>query len=49
MAVLAYTDVGTIVFGWGITFAVIGGYAAVLVRRGRSLSRRVRPEDRRWS
>ncbi len=46
---LAYTDVGTIVFGWGITVAAIGGYALALVRRGKRLSRVVPPEDRRWS
>lgn len=47
--VLAYTDIGTILAGWGLTVGGIGVYAFVLVRRGRALSRVVRPEDRRWS
>lgn len=46
---LAYTDIVTIVFGWGVTVFAVGGYAAVLVRRGRRLSRVVPPEERRWS
>jgi hypothetical protein len=49
MTILAYTDIGTIVVGWGVTVGVIGGYAAWLVRRGKQLSRTVPPEDRRWS
>lgn len=47
--VLAYSDVGTIVFGWGATAAGVAGYALWLARRGRTLSRTVPPEDRRWS
>ena len=46
---LAYTDIGTIAFGWGATVAGVAGYALWLVRRGRRLSRTVPPEDRRWS
>ncbi len=46
---LAYTDVGTILFGWGVTVCTVGGYATILIRRGRRLSRVVPPEDRRWS
>ncbi len=46
---LAYTDIGTIVFGWAVTVVGIGGYALVLIRRGKRLSRVVAPEDRRWS
>ncbi|WP_436793274.1 hypothetical protein [Actinospongicola halichondriae] len=46
---LAYTDIGTILVGWGVTVAAVGGYALVLIRRGKRLSRVVAPEDRRWS
>lgn len=48
-SLLAYSDVGTIVFGWGVTIAGVAGYGAWLVRRGRRLSRTVSQEDRRWS
>lgn len=34
--------------GWGIVIVVLVGYSIHLLRRGRSLSRRVPPEDRRW-
>lgn len=37
-----------IVIAWIVTFGAIGGYAAVVVRRGRQLSRRVAPDRRRW-
>ncbi|MDZ7674946.1 MAG: hypothetical protein U5K30_07755 [Acidimicrobiales bacterium] len=47
--IVAYTDVGTVVTGWGITTGVIAAYAWWMVRRGRLLSRSVPPEDRRWS
>ncbi|MDE0804025.1 MAG: hypothetical protein OSA99_11955 [Acidimicrobiales bacterium] len=47
--ILAYSDVGTIVFGWGVTAAGVAGYGFWLARRGRSLSRNVAPEDRRWT
>lgn len=47
--VLAYTDLGTILVGWGITAGTVAGYALLLVRRGKRLSRIVPPEDRRWS
>lgn len=47
--VLAYTDIGTILVGWGVTVGAVGVYALYLVRRGKALSRAVRPEDRRWS
>jgi len=33
---------------WGATAAVIGGYAAYVIRRGRELSKRVPSERRRW-
>lgn len=34
--------------GWLVTFGAVGVYAAVLIARGRRLSRQVPPEDRRW-
>ena len=46
---LAYTDLGTILVGWGVTVGTVAGYALLLVRRGKRLSRIVPPEDRRWS
>jgi hypothetical protein len=48
-ATLAMTHAGYVAAGWGVTFALGGGYAASLVLRGRRLSRQVPPEDRRWS
>jgi heme exporter protein D len=37
------------VFGsWGVVAAALAVYAARLVLRGRSLSRSVEPEHRRW-
>lgn len=33
---------------WGATVAVIGGYAALVLRRGRALSKRVPEDRRRW-
>jgi hypothetical protein len=37
-----------VALGWGASVALVGGYVAVLLRRGRTLARRLRPEDRRW-
>ena len=37
-----------VALGWGISVALIGGYVGVVLRRGRALARRVRPEERRW-
>ena len=37
-----------IIGSWGITFAALGGYAWVTIRRGKRLSRQVPPEARRW-
>ena len=37
-----------IIGAWGATVAVLGGYAASIIRRGRQLSRQVPPERRRW-
>jgi hypothetical protein len=35
--------------GWLLTFGLVAGYAAVTLRRGRLLSQKVAPEERRWS
>jgi len=42
------SDWGYVIAGWSITAVVIGAYAVWIVLRGRTLSRRVPPEDRRW-
>ncbi|MDH3752320.1 MAG: hypothetical protein OEU32_00505 [Acidimicrobiia bacterium] len=39
---------GYIIVGWSAAAGVLGAYAVRLVTRGRSLSRRVPPERRRW-
>lgn len=49
MGPLAMTHAGYLAVGWTIPLAVLGAYAARLVRRGRDLSAQVSPEDRRWS
>ena len=46
---IAMTHAGYIAAGWGGAAAVVGGYAAWVLRRGRTLSRQVPPEERRWS
>jgi heme exporter protein CcmD len=46
---IAMTHAGYVAAGWIATFAVIGGYALTVLRRGRTLSRQVPPEERRWS
>lgn len=46
---IAMTHAGYIAAGWLATSGLLGGYALVLVRRGRRLSRQVPPEERRWS
>lgn len=33
---------------WGLTVVVLGSYAAVVLRRGRDLSKRVPEDKRRW-
>jgi heme exporter protein CcmD len=35
--------------GYGVVFASIAGYSVWLLRRGRAVSRRVPPDQRRWS
>lgn len=34
--------------GWLVTVVAVVAYAAAVVRRGRALSRRLPPEERRW-
>ena len=41
-------DWGYVIAGWTITFIVLFTYASWIIVRGRALSRRVPPEDRRW-
>lgn len=40
---------GFVMAGWGVTVVAVVGYAVAVIRRGRALSARVPPEDRRWS
>lgn len=44
----AVTGWGAVALAWAVSGALVVGYVASLVRRGRVLSRRVAPEDRRW-
>lgn len=37
-----------IAVAWVVTFGSVGCYAAYVIRRGRSLSKVVAPERRRW-
>lgn len=46
---LAFTHGGYIAAGWLGAVALVGGYAAVTLRRGRKLSARVPESERRWS
>jgi hypothetical protein len=46
---MAMTHAGYVAAGWGGAVALVGVYAAWVLRRGRVLSRRVPPEERRWS
>jgi hypothetical protein len=43
------TDAGYIVAGYIAAFAGLGGYAAWVLLRGRSLTRQVPADRRRWS
>ncbi|HEY1117234.1 MAG TPA: hypothetical protein VGE43_05990 [Acidimicrobiales bacterium] len=47
--VLAMTHAGYVAAGWIATAALLGGYAAATIRKGRRLSQVVPPEERRWS
>jgi heme exporter protein CcmD len=40
---------GFVVAGYGITILALGGYAIWVVRKGRRLSKRVPPGERRWT
>ena len=42
------SDWGYVAMAWTITVAVLVAYAVWIIVRGRSLSRRVPPEVRRW-
>lgn len=42
------SDWGYVILAWAVTFGLLGIYAAITFARGRSLSRQVPPEDRRW-
>jgi heme exporter protein CcmD len=37
-----------IVSAWAVTIVALAGYIGFVLRRGRDLSRRVPPEQRRW-
>jgi len=42
------THLGYLIAGWGISLAVLGGYALRVVRRGRRLGALVPEGHRRW-
>ncbi|HEX7444557.1 MAG TPA: hypothetical protein VF320_11755 [Acidimicrobiales bacterium] len=42
------SDWGYVIFGWTVVTVALVAYALWIVLRGRALSRRVPPEDRRW-
>ena len=42
------TDAGYVFAGYAIVFSALGVYVARLLLRGRTLSKQVPPEDRRW-
>lgn len=46
---IAMTDAGFVAAGWLAAGGLVGIYALVIVRRGRQLSHRVPPQERRWS
>jgi len=48
-AVLANTAWVYVGLGWGASAGALFGYAALVIIRGRRLSREVPVEDRRWS
>ena len=47
--VLAFQSLGAILSGSGLVFGITGLYALFLVRRGRSLARRLPDEDKPWT
>ncbi len=46
---IAMTYGGYVAAVWLGAAALIGGYAVAILRRGRTLSRQVPTEERRWS
>ena len=42
------SDWAYVAMAWGIAAVVLIAYAIWIITRGRALSRRVPPEDRRW-
>ena len=42
------SDWAYVAMAWGIAAVVLVAYAIWIIVRGRALSRRVPPEDRRW-
>ena len=42
-------DWGYVALAWGVSAVVLIAYAVWIILRGRALSRRVPPEDRRWT
>lgn len=48
-AVLAMEDAGFILGSYGLTFAVVGGFAWGVVRAGRKLSDQVDDEHKYWT
>ena len=42
------THAAYVAAGYVIVFLTVAGYAAWVIVRGRRLSKRVTPEDRRW-
>ena len=39
---------GYVILGWSMVAVAIVVYATIVIVRGRALSRRVPPQDRRW-
>jgi hypothetical protein len=39
---------GWVALGWAVTAVTLIGYAAMIIVRGRVLTRRVPPQERRW-
>jgi heme exporter protein D len=47
--IVAMTDAAYVLTGWGVAIGALGVYAVVTVARGRRLSKKVAPRERRWS
>lgn len=48
-ALLAMTHAAYVITGWVAAIGALGAYALVTIGRGRRLSRKVPPRERRWS